>query len=65
MKKLINGTNDQISATIKANYWKMGGANVIHSDGRKSIFVKQIDHERCNKNDNPDRGNAPNKGDRI
>ena len=65
MKKLINGKTSEITATIKANYWKMGGANVIHTDGRKSTFVMIIDYERCNKNDNPDRRNAPNKGDRI
>lgn len=65
MKKLINGKTSEITATIKANYWKMGGANAIHTDGRKSTFVMIIDYERCNKNDNADRGNAPNKGDRI
>ena len=55
MKKLINGKTSEITATIKANYWKMGGANVIHTDGRKSTFVMIIDYERCNKNDNTDR----------
>ena len=46
MKKLINGKTSEITATIKANYWKMGGANAIHTDGRKSTFVMIIDYER-------------------
>lgn len=43
MKMPINGTADGLSKTIKADYFKMGGANAMpREDGYAATFILTI-----------------------
>ena len=47
MKKLtlLQATSNGVSRTIRANYYKQGGANALRNDGLIAPFVLEISYE--------------------
>ena len=43
--KLLQTTSNGVSRTIRANYYKQGGANALRKDGLIAPFVLEISYE--------------------